>query len=312
MTPVIPFPTGWPFTTAEATRAGLSHRALTAAVAQGRLIKIRHGWFHAPQSGESTRDALARSSRIALYEGPLGAVISHHTAAALHGLPLIRARTDRVHLTVDRPTGGRRTPHIQVYSSPRDSLDTTQVDGIPVTCVARTVVDLARSAGFDAGVCAADHALRLRMVTADGLASEVDRHRGRTGVAIARDVVDFADPRAESPGESLSRCVMRRCRDVPAPRLQHRYFSSGGRPVARTDFSWGDGALAGEFDGRTKYSRCAAGGEDPGEVVWREKQREDRLRALGVVVVRWVWDDLYAPNRFERLLLDGLRRSGVR
>jgi hypothetical protein len=312
MTPVIPFPPGQPFTTAEATRAGLSHRALTTAIAQGRLIKARHGWFHAPESGESTRDATARSARIALDKDPTGAVISHHTAAALHGLPLVRARTDHVHLTVDRPTGGRRTPHVRVHSSPRNSLETTEVDGIPITCTARTIVDLARSAGFDAGVCAADHALRHRMVTADELLMEVGRHRGRIGVAIARDVVDFADPLAESPGESLSRCVMRRFRGLPAPRLQHQYVSRDGSRVARTDFSWGDGALAGEFDGKTKYSGCAADGEDPGEVVWREKRREDRLRALGVIVIRWVWADLYAPNRFERLLIDGLRRSGIR
>lgn len=311
MTPVIPFRAGQPFTTAEATKAGLSHRALTAAVAMGHLTKTRHGWFHAPVPEESRRAAIVRSARIALYEGPVDAVISHQTAAGLHGLPLVRARSDRAHLTIDRPTGGRRASHVQVHTSPRGFLDTTEVDGLPVTGIARTVVDLSRSAGFDAGVCAADHALRHQLVTAQELSDEVDRHGGRTGVAIAREVVDFSNPLSESPGESLSRCVMRTFRGVPAPRLQHQYLSRNGSTVARTDFSWGDGALAGEFDGKIKYSGRAGFGEDPAEVVWREKLREDELRELGIIVIRWVWADLYKLDRFERLLVDGLRRAQI-
>lgn len=259
--------------------------------------------------GETRKDSAVRSSRIALEEGPAGALISHHTAAELHGLPLVRTRAEGVHLTVDRAAGGRRTSHVQIHTSPISSLPATEVDGIPVTSIDRTIIDLARTAGFDAGVCAADHALRERLVTRDSLLDELELHRGRTGVAIAREAVGFADPLAESPGESLSRCVMRSLRAIPAPRLQHQYLSEEGHVIARTDFSWGDGRLAGEFDGKVKYSGRASNGADPGEVVWREKQREDRLRDLGVVVIRWVWDDLFAPVRFERLLLGGLRRA---
>jgi len=32
------------------------------------------------------------------------------------------------------------------------------------------------------------------------------------------------------------------------------------------------------------------------EVLWQEKRREDRLRALGLEVVRIVWADLYRPE----------------
>ena len=312
MTPQIPFIPGQPFTTAEAIRAGLSHRTLAAATAAGRLVKSRHGWFHLPAPGESRIQAAVRASKIALAEGPADAVISHHTAAELHGLPLVRARASRAHLTVDRPTGGRNAAHVQIHTSPANSLSTTEVEGIPVTSIDRTIVDLARSAGFDAGVCAADHALRSELTTRRSLMDELELHRGRTGVAIAREAINFADPLAESPGESLSRCVMRSLGTIPIPRLQHQYLSAEGHAVARTDFSWGDGALAGEFDGRIKYSGRAVDGADPGEVVWREKLREDRLRDLGVVVIRWVWNDLFMPKRFEQLLLGGLRRAQLR
>lgn len=51
---------------------------------------------------------------------------------------------------------------------------------------------------------------------------------------------------------------MRTLPDIPAPRLQRTYVDQHGVTVARTDFSWGEGALAGEFDGRVKYTREAA------------------------------------------------------
>ena len=43
-------------------------------------------------------------------------------------------------------------------------------------------------------------------------------------------------------------------------------------------------------DGKVKY---ATG--DP-EVLWREKKREDALRALGYTVVRITWSDLERPG----------------
>lgn len=63
--------------------------------------------------------------------------------------------------------------------------------------------------------------------------------------------------------------------------------------------------------GRVKYTRGAAYGDDPGEVAWLEKQREDELRDLGVLVVRWVWALLYRPEKFRRHLLNGLRRADI-
>lgn len=54
----------------------------------------------------------------------------------------------------------------------------------------------------------------------------------------------------------------------------------------------------GEFDGRLKYR--AGGVRDaraPEERVWAEKRREDRLRALGLRVVRWTWETALDPAR---------------
>lgn len=309
--PALPFPPGQPFTTAQAHRSGFSSRMLAVAVNQGSLIRLRHGWFQIPTAELKPRLRAARDARIALHQAPADAIASHRTAAALHGLPLLRSRENLVHLTVDRPQGGRNNGHARIHSSPPETLTAFEIDGIPVTGVARTLVDLSRTEGFRAGVVAADFALRKKLITPEEFQGELELHRGRTSVAIARDVAEFANPLAESPGESLSRCVMRDLVDIPAPTLQREYFERDGRLVARTDFSWGDGALVGEFDGKVKYTRGAGFGDDPSETVWKEKQREDRLRDLGVVVIRWIWAMLHRQEAFRRFLLAGLRRAQV-
>jgi hypothetical protein len=66
--------------------------------------------------------------------------------------------------------------------------------------------------------------------------------------------------------------------------------------VAFADFAWPDHGVLGEFDGKGKYLRDLRPGEGPGEALFREKLREDRLRDLGWVVVRLVWSDLFTPK----------------
>jgi len=66
--------------------------------------------------------------------------------------------------------------------------------------------------------------------------------------------------------------------------------------------------LAGEFDGRLKYRLDNPSGRDIEDVLWQEKQREDRLRRQGVHFARWTWDDV--THRPDDLL--GRIRSGLR
>jgi len=309
MTTEFPFTPGASFSAADAHRVGISARQLATAVAEGRLVRTHRGWYHVPGSESGRRAAHVRAATVALAEGSDGAIVSHRTAAALHRLPLLhdaKVGVRPAHLTVPRRSGGRRTPDVVIHPAPIADPGATTIDGMPVTGVARTIADLARTDGFDTGVCAADHALRVGMLTLDELRDEAERHRGRHGALTLRRVADFADGRSASPGESLSRCVIARFPEFEPPELQTTFFRPDGVFVARTDFDW-DGRLVGEFDGKTKYTGRAAEGEDPGEVAWREKVREDEIRALGIQVVRWIWSDLLAPGRLRRILREGLR-----
>lgn len=230
-------------------------------------------------------------------------VVSHASAAVLWNLPVVGARERRVHLTSDGASGPAPRASFVRHATERD-VPTVVVGGLPVTSVARTVVDLARTNGFLTGVVAGDAALRLGLVTVDDLTAEVASLDRRRGIRVARDVVAFVDGRSESPGESLSRVRMHEA-GLPLPTLQHEVFDRDGF-VGRVDFWWEAVRVIGEFDGRTKYgidpeTRSAA------DQLWDEKRREDRLRATRASMVRWTWADAWTVTP----MVTALRRAGV-
>jgi hypothetical protein len=217
-----------------------------------------------------------------------------------------------VHALATGPTG--RTTHDFVrHVGPAAVAD--RIDGIAVTPLARTVVDVARTETFTNAVTVADAVLagiRIgpRLVRADrnDLTCQLDSVGIARGTRAARLALDFASPKAESPGESVSRVSIARAR-LPAPLLQQRFSDREGSMFV--DFWWPDIGVIGEFDGVGKYLREPwTGGRSAAEVVIDEKVREDRLRQQRGVstVVRWGWDVALSVSRLEALL----RRAGVR
>jgi predicted transcriptional regulator of viral defense system len=110
----------------------------------GRLTPVRRGCCVLGAQPENPRDRYALQVRAALAHLADDAVASHASAAALHGLPTWGVRLDRVHVTRARRNGGRAGRRVHVHSAPLDPEDVDLVGGVPVTSVARTVVDLAR------------------------------------------------------------------------------------------------------------------------------------------------------------------------
>jgi hypothetical protein len=79
---------------------------------------------------------------------------------------------------------------------------------------------------------------------------------------------------------------------LPTPVLQWEVRDGDGWLIGRTDFGWPQYGVAGEFDGRIKYGRLLRPGQQPGDVVFAEKVREDELRQTLHTVERWIWADL--------------------
>jgi hypothetical protein len=154
------------------------------------------------------------------------------------------------------------------------------VDGVPVTSLARTAVDLARELTWWNAVIMNDAALRAG-VPRDELI-RVAAHCARwPGGRQAVRAAEFADGAAESPLESIARAV---CADhgLPAPELQVWLRGACGRNF-RVDMYFREQNTIFEPDGKMKYKLPD---RDPADVLWDEKVREDSLRDAGYQFVR--------------------------
>lgn len=234
------------------------------------------------------------------------APLAHESAAVLLGIPVIGPWPSRVHVLDATATGGRSSAVVTRHGS-RTMPALTEVEGFETTSPARTVVDLARTRSFASGIAAADYVLHSGMASLEQLEAELEAAKRSPGLRRARLVVAHADERAESVGESLSRAQMIEL-GQSVPVLQQEFYDDAGF-IGRTDFWWPELRIAGEFDGEVKFGReLHPSDDDAREALWREKQREDRLRRQVNGVVRWTWKEAMNRASLARLLAEfGIR-----
>lgn len=272
-------------TTARLTAEGWTMYDITKALRSGVLVRVKRG-VYAPGGAMSVREAHVRLVR-AVAEQSANSVISHVSAAVLHGLPVRNAALNRVHVTRPDTGHGKTSAHQQLHLRPLDDGEVVVRDGVRVTSLERTIVDLARSEPFGWAVSAADAALRLGLKrpvlqeAAFGL-----RHvPGRTK---AVGVVAFADAKAESPLESWSRVSIARA-GFPAPMLQWEVRDADGEWCATTDFGWPNHGVVGEADGKGKYDDQLASGRSGADLVMTAQRRDETIRHSGWRVSHWGW-----------------------
>jgi hypothetical protein len=239
------------------------------------------------------------------------AVVSHQSAAVLHGLPLWGVRLDRVHVTRRPPASSEVGRSLRAHVARLADHEVTEVDGLPVTDPVRTALDLARSLPLEPAVVLLDAALHRDLVQQPLLADRAQEMPGTRGGRSAVRALGLADGRSESVGESRSRVLLHRLGLAPST-LQRTIHSESGRELGRADFAWEEERVVGEFDGRVKYGRVLRPGQDPGAVVFEEKRREDAIRDEDWGMVRWVWSELVpgtvVGERVRRARARGRRR----
>lgn len=277
---------------------GIGINALLAACQRGDWERVRRGAYVTERDPDERRRHLTLIAATLPLLGE-GSVVSHASAAVLHGLPVPRSQLGNVCATREVGGHGRRGGVLHLRHCRLDADEITTIGGVAVTTLERTAIDLARGSTLEWGVITCDAALvmgldRLRLLNA------ADRARGWPGARRAERAAVFADPGAQSPLESVSRLQIHRL-GYPPPVSQFPVMLAG-RVVATSDFGWDDRRLVGECDGRIKYRELLVPGEDASDAVMAEKRREERIREAGYWIARWGWQEAWDPPVLRRIL----------
>lgn len=296
------------FTRSEALEVGEQDRQLIAGVASRTLVRIRRGYYTYSDLWQPM-DAVARHlTRARAVQHSLGdaVVLSHITGALVHGVVSWGADLSRVHVTRrDRGAGRIENDVVHHQGSLRDD-PIESLEGVAVLPADRCVIEAATLVPHEQALVLFDSYLHQGLGDHPTLFTRF-RSMARWGQTRHLHIpVRMADGRADGPGESRGRWLFRRM-GLPEPDLQHTVWRADGSIAGVTDWAWREHGLLGEFDGRVKYGRLLRPGQSPGDVVYKEKLREDELRELtGCAMIRLTWSDLEDPtgtgDRVRRLM----------
>jgi hypothetical protein len=288
--------------------AGRSAGQVRTLVRHGAIVPIGRG-LYVPRTVSRQFATVPNSDQVlraaaALADNGPESVISHTSAALVHGIDLIGDLPADV--TITSRNGGRRGRRngIHTYARAMPDQDVQFKYGLRVTTPARTVLDLARTSSFAAGVVAADSALHQGLTTVAELLHVAGPYRQRRGGHGANNVVMFANGLAESPLESLARVAFDEG-GLPPPELQVRITGADDDFIGRVDFLWRKYKVIVEVDGEAKYAL------DPRRAraeLWRDKA----LRRAGYEVIHFSWAEITTqPDQVIAAIRAALRARGA-
>ena len=269
-------------------RIGLDAKAVARGVTAGHLYRLHEGVYAVGRPALSWRGSYLAA---VLACGP-GAVLSHWSAGRIHGL------TERSRLTVTIPHTRAGPAGIEVHRSRMLApLDVTELDGIPVTSVARTLLDLAAVAPGRELARLVDRAERLRLFDLAAVEEVLARARGRRGARALRAAI--ADWR---PRDTRSELEDGFADMVDSARLEPPLFNvlvDGERGRYEVDALWPARRVVVELDGFA-YHRTRRDRE-------RDAERDADLELAGYRVVRLTRGDVTqrrdrTTRRLERLI----------
>ncbi len=212
---------------------------------------------------------------------------------------------DRVHVTRLDGGPGRIEGDVVHHEGLVCDDDISFIAGRQVLGATRCVLEAGSRASSEVAFCLMESGLRASAFSTEELAEQFAFMQHWPFMQHLHIPVRMADPRSGSVGESRGIWTFYTC-GIPAPDRQRAVRATDGRLIGVTDWWWDAFNMWGEFDGEVKYGRLLKPGQEPGEVVFAEKVREDEIREVtGARSLRLIWRDYDRPRniraRFDQL-----------
>lgn len=297
------------FTRPDAKAVGYADRQITQMVRRRLWVRIRRGAY----AFATTWAALdpvdrhrVRSSAVLHSLGPAVA-LSHVSGVVRHGIDVWNLPLDRVHVTRLDGGPGRIEGDVVHHEGFWTDDEVVQVAGERVLVPERCVLEAASRADAEAAWCLLDSGLRSRTFDRASLEAKYDQLEHWPFMHRVAALVPLADGRSGSVGETRGRHLFR-MQGIPDPVLQFEVRRRDGSIAGLADWGWPRLGGLGEFDGHIKYGRLLKPGQQPGDVVFEEKRREDEIRELtSYSMVRLIWDDYDRPRQTAERVRRALR-----
>lgn len=224
-------------------QVGVPRGTIDTWVQSGRVRPIHAGVY---ALGHTAITEGGRLLAAVLACGP-GAVLSHRSAGALWKLR--EWRSPIVEVTVPRESAPR--PRRTIVHRTRHLPDThvTTLDGLPVTTVARTLLDLAEVLERRALERTLDEAQYLRLLNLTSLDEAVGSAPGRRGAARLKEALKAHRPGTTRTRSELEEAFLALCdhHGLPRPEVNPTHESY------LVDFRWPEAKLIVETDGRAAH-----------------------------------------------------------
>ncbi len=242
---------------------GFSKKAISNAARAGRLIQV-HPRVYAVGHGHI--DLRGRLVAALLYVGR-GAALSHTTGGWLW--KVLEAVPTVIHVSAP---GDVQSLDAVVVHHPR-RFHVVRRDGLPVTAVGRTLVDIAGMLPFDAVRKAIANASFRDLLTPTEAVSALKR--GRRGSAAVRLALTQTLPELARTLSPLEDLFVIRCdaAELPPPEMNRTILGF------KVDAVWRDRKIAVELDGGQAHGHPAA--------VHTDRARDLRLRRAGWIILRY-------------------------
>jgi very-short-patch-repair endonuclease len=251
---------------------GLGARAVQQRASAGRLHRVHRGVYAV---GHRVLRVEGRYLAAVLACGP-GALLSHRSAAVHWGL-LGTAQT-RVDVTAGRGRAGPAGIRLHRARS-LDARDSTTHERIPITTIARTLLDLAATTRPDRLERAYAQALVLGVYDHTAITDLIARSNGHRGTKILARATAREPKHTRSDWEVRMLTLIRRA-GLPEPLVNHPLIAPD-HGHCEVDFYWPQHRLVVETDSWQFHGTRTAYEQD--------RARDAALQAIGLRVLRFTW-----------------------